>query len=74
MDAKIEAEVQDVATEMDNKINQFMVDNNLPEYLRPYINAAAWIGAGVVSRSCIEKWTNTKKDNQILNEVFNAIK
>lgn len=74
MNAQIESEVQDVATEMDNKINQFMVDNNLPESLRPYINAAAWIGAGVLSRSCIEKIDKHEKDNQDLTEVFSAIK
>jgi hypothetical protein len=74
MDAKIESEVQDVATEMDNKINQFIIDNNLPNSLRPYIYVAAWIGAGVISRSFVEKMDKYEKDNQILDEVFKAIK
>lgn len=70
MDAKIE----DISAEMDNRISQFMIDNKLPKNLKPYIHAAAWIGASVISREIIRVTNEQEKDNQILNEVFNAIK
>lgn len=44
-----------IADEMDERIDKFMSDNNLPESLRVHFRAAAWIGASIANEVRMEE-------------------
>lgn len=61
----------DIGTELEKQIDVFINDNKIPISLRPCLLAAAWIGASVGMKDFASEF---KEENEVLNEVFNAIK